>query len=200
MATAINIHEAKTHLSRLVEQACAGEEIIIAKAGKPMARLVPLARHWACCRGKSGSPPISMHRCRPISCSPGTRCDMRLLLDTHVLLWALDDPARLGRKTRSLIERSEALVSVASLWEISIKAGLGKLKIEPRHVFDAIEPSGFDLLPVQATHALEVFSLGAVHGDPFDRLLVAQAMSERITLLTFDQALLGYGPSVRLAE
>ena len=125
---------------------------------------------------------------------------MRLLLDTHVLLWALDDPARLGRKTRSLIERSEALVSVATLWEISIKAGLGKLKIEPRHVFDAIEPSGFDLLPVQATHALEVFSLGAVHGDPFDRLLVAQAMSERITLLTFDQALLGYGPSVRLAE
>ena len=125
---------------------------------------------------------------------------MRLLLDTHVLLWALDNPARLGRKTRGLIERSEVLVSVASLWEISIKAGLGKLKIEPQAVFDAIEPSGIDVLPVQAAHAIEVFSLGTVHGDPFDRLLVAQATSERITLLTFDEALLGYGPSVRLVE
>ncbi|WP_133000545.1 type II toxin-antitoxin system VapC family toxin [Luteimonas arsenica] len=125
---------------------------------------------------------------------------MRLLLDTHVLLWALDDPARLGRKTRSLIERSEVLVSVASLWEISIKAGLGKLQIEPGDVFDAIEPSGFDVLPVQAEHAIEVFSLGLMHGDPFDRLLVAQAVSERITLLTFDHALSSYGPSVRLVE
>lgn len=125
---------------------------------------------------------------------------MRLLLDTHVLLWALGNPTRLGRKTRSLIERSEVLVSVASLWEISIKAGLGKLKIEPQDVFDAIEPSGFDVLPIQAAHAIEVFSLGAAHGDPFDRLLVAQAMSERITLLTFDETLLGYGSSVRLVE
>jgi PIN domain nuclease of toxin-antitoxin system len=125
---------------------------------------------------------------------------MRLLLDTHVLLWGLNNPARLGKKTRSLIERSEVLVSAASLWEISIKASLGKLKIKPQDVFDAIEPSGFDLLPVQAVHAIEVFSLGAVHGDPFDRLLVAQAMSERITLLTFDATLTGYGPSVRLVE
>ncbi|MFT4179211.1 MAG: type II toxin-antitoxin system VapC family toxin [Thermomonas sp.] len=125
---------------------------------------------------------------------------MRLLLDTHVLLWALNDPARLGRKTRNLIDRSEVLVSVASLWEISIKAGLGKLKVEPRDIFDAIEPSGFDLLPIQAAHAIEVFSLGTTHGDPFDRLLVAQAKSERITLLTFDETLLGYGPSVRLVE
>lgn len=125
---------------------------------------------------------------------------MRLLLDTHVLLWALDNPARLGRKTRSLVERSEVLVSAASLWEISIKAGLGKLKITPQQVLDAIEPSGFDLLPVQATHAVEVFSLGAMHGDPFDRLLVAQAMAEGVPLLTADETLLGYGPCVRLLE
>lgn len=125
---------------------------------------------------------------------------MRLLLDTHVLLWALGDPTKLGRKTRNLIERSETLVSVASLWEISIKAGLGKLKAKPQDVFDAIAPSGFDMLPVQAAHAIEVFSLGTLHGDPFDRLLVAQALSERLDLLTFDATLLGYGPSVRLAE
>lgn len=125
---------------------------------------------------------------------------MRLLLDTHVLLWVLNNPAKLSKKTRRLIERSEILISAASLWEISIKAGLGKLKANPHDIFDAIEPSGFDVLPVQATHAIEVFSLGTVHGDPFDRLLVAQAMSERISLLTFDETLLGHGPLVRLAE
>lgn len=125
---------------------------------------------------------------------------MRLLLDTHVLLWALGDPARLGRKNRSLIERSEVRVSVASLWEISIKAALGKLKAEPQDVLEAIEPSGFELLPIEAGHAVEVFSLGALHGDPFDRLLVAQARCERATLLTFDAALLAYGPDVRLAD
>lgn len=125
---------------------------------------------------------------------------MRLLLDTHALLWALNNPAKLSKKTRSLIERSEVLVSAASLWEISIKAALGKLKANPQAIFDAIEPSGFDILPVQAEHAIAVFTLGTVHGDPFDRLLVAQAMSERISLLTFDETLLGYGPSVHLAE
>lgn len=125
---------------------------------------------------------------------------MRLLLDTHVLLWSLGDPARLGKKNRALIERSEVFVSVASLWEISIKAALGKLKALPQDILDAIEPSGFDLLPVQAEHAVEVFSLGTQHGDPFDRLLVAQAAFERATLLTFDEALLAYGPVVRLAD
>ncbi len=125
---------------------------------------------------------------------------MRLLLDTHVLLWSLSDPARLGKKNRSLIERSEVFVSAASLWEISIKAALGKLKALPQDILDAIEPSGFDLLPVQAGHAVEVFSLGMQHGDPFDRLLVAQATFERATLLTFDEALLAYGPVVRLAD
>lgn len=124
---------------------------------------------------------------------------MRLLLDTHALLWALNNPAKLSKKTRSLIERSEVLVSAASLWEISIKAALGKLKANPQAIFDAIEPSGFDILPVQAEHAIAVFTLGTVHGDPFDRLLVAQAMSERISLLTFDETLLSYGPAVRLA-
>lgn len=141
-----------------------------------------------------------MHRCRWISCLAEKLVEMRLLLDTHVVLWLLAQPERLGKKTRSLIERSDAAVSVASLWEISIKAGLGKLKVVPQDVFDAIEPSGFDLLPVQAAHAIEVFSLGAIHGDSFDRLLVAQAMSERMTLLTFDETLLSYGQTVKLAE
>lgn len=125
---------------------------------------------------------------------------MRLLLDTHVLLWALGDPARLGEKTLALVQRSEVLVSAASLWEIGIKAALGKLKADPRQVMEAVVPAGFDWLPVQAEHALGVFSLGPLHGDPFDRLLVAQAQAEHAVLLTFDEALLAYGPSVRLAE
>lgn len=125
---------------------------------------------------------------------------MRLLLDTHVLLWALGDPARLGRKTRALIERSDVLVSVASLWEISIKATLGKLKANPHEVMDAIVPSGFDVLPIHAEHAVEVFALGTLHGDPFDRLLVAQARAERLELLTFDTTLQAFGPCVRCVE
>lgn len=141
-----------------------------------------------------------MRHCRRISCWAARLAEMRLLLDTHVVLWLLGQPGRLGKKTRDLVERSDAVVSVASLWEISIKAGLGKLKVAPQDVFDAIEPSGFDLLPVQAAHAIEVFSLGTLHGDPFDWLLVAQAMSERMTLLTFDETLLSYGKAVKLAE
>ncbi len=125
---------------------------------------------------------------------------MKLLLDTHVLLWALGDPALLGRKTVALIERSEVLVSAASLWEISIKAALGKLKADPAEVFDAVVVAGFDWLPVQGEHAAAVFSLGPLHGDPFDRLLVAQAQTEHAVLLTFDETLLAYGKAVRLAE
>ncbi len=125
---------------------------------------------------------------------------MRLLLDTHVLLWALEEPAKLGKKNLALINRSEVTVSTASLWEISIKAASGKLKADPQAILDAIEPAGFQLLPVRGEHAVEVFSLGAFHGDPFDRLLVAQARFERTTLLTFDEALLAYGSTVRLAD
>nr|WP_255683461.1 type II toxin-antitoxin system VapC family toxin [Luteimonas sp. MHLX1A] len=122
------------------------------------------------------------------------------MLDTHVLLWALGDPTRLGRKTVTLIERSEVLVSAASLWEISIKAALGKLKADPAEVFDAVVVAGFDWLPVQGEHAAAVFSPGPLHGDPFDRLLVAQAQTEHAVLLTFDETLLAYGKAVRLAE
>ncbi|MBL8516645.1 MAG: type II toxin-antitoxin system VapC family toxin [Betaproteobacteria bacterium] len=125
---------------------------------------------------------------------------MRILLDTHVLLWALNNPARLGKKAVALLSSSEVFASTASMWEISIKVGLGKLKAHPQQILDAIEPAGFDLLPVQAEHAVEVFSLGALHGDPFDRLLVAQARVERMELLTFDEALLQYGPFVRSVD
>lgn len=124
---------------------------------------------------------------------------MRLLLDTHLLLWAMEGSRKISRKTLAEIERSEVFVSAASLWEVSIKAGLGKLRIDPENLLGAIDKAGFLQLPIEGAHAARVYSLGDHQGDPFDRLLVAQAEVEGMTLLTSDQRLLGYGRMVRLA-
>jgi PIN domain nuclease of toxin-antitoxin system len=123
---------------------------------------------------------------------------MRLLLDTHVLLWTLADVRKLDRATTTLIDRSDVYASAASIWEISIKAALGKLKASPAAVLKAIEPAGFSLLPVQGEHAARVYDLGTHHLDPFDRLLIAQAQLENMTLLTNDGALADYGDFVRV--
>ncbi len=122
---------------------------------------------------------------------------MRLLLDTHIFLWCLSDAPQLKSATRRLIESaSEVHVSAASIWEIAIKARLGKLAADPMAAADAIEASGFIELPVRAVHATGVAQLPPHHGDPFDRLLVAQAMSEPLRLLTADSALLPYSDLV----
>ena len=123
---------------------------------------------------------------------------MRLLLDTHLLLWTLSDPKRLGRAGLALIERSDVYISAASIWEISIKAAKGNLKARPEAVLQGIEPAGFALLPVQGEHAARVFDLAMHHADPFDRLLVAQAQLEAMTLLTNDEVLTAYGKCVQL--
>ena len=125
---------------------------------------------------------------------------MRLLLDTHVLLWYLGEHSRLDRKTHALVDRSEAWVSAVSIWEVAIKASAGKLKADPDRMLDALEPTGLSLLQVTGAHAARVFSLGPLHGDPFDRLLVAQAQAEGLVLLTYDKALAGYGSCVRLVD
>lgn len=90
----------------------------------------------------------------------------------------------------------EVFVSAASLWEISIKVALGKLKADPRAVLDALEPAGFLQLPISGEHAAGVARLPRHHRDPFDRLLVAQAMAEPMRLLTNDSALAAYGDFV----
>ena len=122
---------------------------------------------------------------------------MRLLLDTHLLLWALCEPKRVGREGLALIERSDIYVSAASIWEVSIKAALGKLKARPSDVLAAIDPAGFSLLAIKGEHAARVYDLGPVHQDPFDRLLIAQAHCEGMTLLTNDETLTAYGACVR---
>ena len=121
---------------------------------------------------------------------------MRILLDTHLLLWALAQPSKLPAAARRQIDSAEVFVSAASIWEVSIKSALGKLKADPRAVLAAIEPSGFNLLAITGEHAAKVAELPRHHDDPFDRILVAQAAVEPMVLLTNDQALRDYGPIV----
>lgn len=126
---------------------------------------------------------------------------MRVLLDTHVLLWALAEPGRLDGETRATIEsgETEVLFSAASIWEIAIKAGLGRSDF----VFDAAEiaqaalDTGFTELPVRSSAAALVGRLPSLHRDPFDRILVAQAISEPANLYTTDPQLVPYSDLVR---
>jgi PIN domain nuclease of toxin-antitoxin system len=119
---------------------------------------------------------------------------LRLLLDTHVFVWFLIDQKRIPKRLMAiLIDPARAVyVSAASVWEVTIKAGAGKLLLPLDRLEPMIAASGFDELPVSSAHALEVRHLPAIHRDPFDRLLVAQARRERLTLVTRDSALRGY--------
>lgn len=127
---------------------------------------------------------------------------MRLLLDTHLLLWALAEPERLGPDLRTLIEdpEHEVLFSAASIWEIAIKAGLGRVDfaVRPEEVARGAVEAGFAELPVRAEVAARVVDLPPHHRDPFDRLLVAQAMAGPMRLYTADPLLLPYSELVTL--
>ena len=123
---------------------------------------------------------------------------MRLLLDTHLLLWALGSPLKLSADTRKLVDTSEVYVSAASIWEISIKAAIGKLKADAAEILAAIQPAGLNLLSITGDHAARVSRLPAHHQDPFDRILVAQALTEPMILLTNDKALEPYGDLVQV--
>lgn len=126
---------------------------------------------------------------------------MRLLLDTHTLLWFLREPEKLPIRVLSEIEAAgpESMVSVASLWEIAIKASLNKLCL-PKP-FDELFPqsvpeSGLSLLGIEPRHINGVSRLPWHHRDPFDRLLIAQAKSDGLTLVSCDPKLAGYGVPV----
>jgi PIN domain nuclease of toxin-antitoxin system len=122
---------------------------------------------------------------------------VRILLDTHVLLWLVDDSPRLTPKARTIVREAERVFfSSASIWEISIKVRLGKLRADPDELIEEMKKIGFEELPVYARHAKEVARLPLLHGDPFDRLLVAQAKSEIMRLLTVDAQLTPYSDLV----
>lgn len=115
-----------------------------------------------------------------------------LLLDTHVLLWALTDPGRLGEQTIEALSRETCHVSAASTWEIAIKASLGKLAA-PDDLADQILAAGFVELPVVMRHTTAAPAVELPQKDPFDRLLVAQAAAEAMTFVTADTLILGAG-------
>ena len=118
---------------------------------------------------------------------------MRVLLDTHVFLWWREANDRLGGEARHAVTEADvAFVSAASAWEVAIKVALGKLKI-PGPLEPAVAESGFDQLPITFAHASAVAGLPPHHGDPFDRMLIAQALVEQLTLVTHDHRFEPYG-------
>ncbi len=122
---------------------------------------------------------------------------MRLLLDTQVFLWFLAEGSRIPARTRAVImsPENDVLVSAAAIWEIAIKASLGRLDIaerDLRRLPRLIEAAGFEELPVRASHAAAVHALPPHHRDPFDRLLVAQARLESLTLVSADPVMRAY--------
>lgn len=127
---------------------------------------------------------------------------MSLLLDTHVLLWAAATPDRLTPEVHRMIEdMSEQLVySAASIWEVAIKGGLGRadFRVDPRLLRRGLLEHGYDELAVTGVHAAAVDQLPPIHKDPFDRLLVAQAQIEAVTLLTADRIVAQYPGPIRL--
>jgi PIN domain nuclease of toxin-antitoxin system len=126
---------------------------------------------------------------------------MKLLLDTHLLLWAAGEPGQLPPAARALIADSanELIFSAASLWEIAIKRGLGRsdFQVDPRLLRRGLLDNGYLELPITSEHALATDSLPPLHRDPFDRILVAQATVEGVALLTVDPVVARYRGPVR---
>ena len=124
---------------------------------------------------------------------------MKLLLDTHILLWLMQDAPQLSPAARRLIKEAESVhVSSVSLWEVAIKRSLGKLRLDPDLLDQHLAASAVQALGVSWAHARQLRALPAHHGDPFDRMLVAQAMVEPLHLLTHDASLAAYSELVIL--
>lgn len=122
---------------------------------------------------------------------------MRLLLDTHIVLWVMQGASQLGPQARRLIDDADQVyVSSVSIWEASIKAGLGKLKVDMDLLDRRLRDTAMLQLPVTWDHAAALRGLPRLHRDPFDRMLMAQAVSEPMHLLTHDATLARYSPLV----
>jgi PIN domain nuclease of toxin-antitoxin system len=125
---------------------------------------------------------------------------MNVLLDTHVALWVITESPRLTQAARSLIlsPRNQVWVSVVSLWEIAIKHSLGRgdMPVTSQEALAYFKDSGLDILPVEAEHTTAVEELAFIHQDPFDRLLVAQALTEPMRLITHDPVVARYSDTI----
>jgi PIN domain nuclease of toxin-antitoxin system len=125
---------------------------------------------------------------------------LNLLLDTHVALWAITDSPKMPKKARELIEspRSSIWISAATVWEIAIKHGLGRgdMPISGQDALRYFQESGYRFLPIEPEHAAAIEELPAHHADPFDRILVAQALVEPMRLMTHDPVVARYSDTV----
>ena len=120
---------------------------------------------------------------------------MRVLLDTHIALWAVVGSKRLAPRAKELIlAADDVFVSAASLWEIAIKHGLGRgdMPISSAQALQAFTDAGYALLDIRPEHAIAVERLAPIHGDPFDRMLIAQALHEGLTIVTQDRVFIDY--------
>jgi PIN domain nuclease of toxin-antitoxin system len=126
---------------------------------------------------------------------------MKLLLDTHLLLWAAGDPDRLSAAARDVIadQDKEICFSAASIWEVAIKSGLGRedFAVDARLLRRGLLDNGYSELPISSEHAVAIDGLPSIHKDPFDRLLIAQALVEGITLMTADDIVAQYPGPIR---
>ena len=126
---------------------------------------------------------------------------MKYLLDTHLLLWAAGQPDRLSAEARGLLDDSDntLLFSAASLWEIAIKQTIGRedFKVDARLLRRGLLDNGYEELPITSAHAVGLDALPPIHKDPFDRILVAQAQTEGVTLLTADEQVAKYPGAIR---
>jgi PIN domain nuclease of toxin-antitoxin system len=126
---------------------------------------------------------------------------MRFLLDTHLLLWSAGSPERLPAGARELLddEQNIPVFSSASLWEVAIKRGLGRrdFRVDPRVLRRGLLDNGYNELPITGEHAVALDGLPPIHKDPFDRILIVQAMVEGITLLTADPLIAQYPAPIR---
>jgi PIN domain nuclease of toxin-antitoxin system len=126
---------------------------------------------------------------------------LKLLLDTHLLLWAAGEPKRLSKQARTLIDNPDnvLLFSAASLWEVAIKRGLGRedFKVDARLLRRGLLDNGYGELPINSAHVVATESLPPIHKDPFDRVLVSQATVEGVTLLTIDPLVSQYPGPIR---
>ncbi len=126
---------------------------------------------------------------------------MRILLDTHILLWCLDDVKRLPEEAkRQILAADEIYASVVNIWEVAIKISIGKIKlsVDLRHFVQEITRSGFRILDIKPDHPLRLAELENIHRDPFDRMLVAQSISEPLHLMTCDTLVAKYKSNIIL--
>jgi PIN domain nuclease of toxin-antitoxin system len=126
---------------------------------------------------------------------------MNLLVDTHLILWAAGEPHKLSKKARRLLDdpTSKLWFSAVSVWEVAIKSSLGRkdFRVEPRRLRRGLLDNGWHELVVTSEHAVATLDLPAIHKDPFDRVLLAQAQTEGLTLVTSDAVVARYPGSIR---